>query len=244
MRSCWSDPVTGSEELFDRGEEYARMLEQGIRLSGEDQGYFIDGRLKDLATHVPRTQVRRVLDFGCGSGAATARIAKWFPNAEVWGLDLSAPAIAYARKHHGGERIQFESLDHFQATPSFDLCHCNGVFHHIPVRQRLDAARLVYRALVPGGRFAIFENNPLNPGTRMVMKRIPFDRNAIPLKPRDTTRLLKEAGFTLAGRCRFLFYFPRFLAGLRFAEPWLVHLRLGAQYYALATKPTTASGEE
>lgn len=236
--------MTVCEELFDRGDEYAEMLDQGLQLSGEDQGYFIDGRLKDLAMHVPSDAVRRVLDFGCGSGAATARLAKWYPKAEILGVDLSSHAIGYARKHNSGKRIWFESLDHLPAGQSFDLCYCNGVFHHIPIDQRMDAARLVYEALVSGGRFALFENNPLNPGTRMVMKRIPFDRNAITLTPWQTTRLLRQAGFRQVGRCRFLFYFPRFLAALRFTEPLLVHLPLGAQYYALATKPASGSGNQ
>src|SRR5437870_1900508 len=56
---------------------------------------------------------------------------------------------------------------------SFDLCYCNGVFHHIPPHERLGAARLIFRSLARGGHFALFENNPLNPGTRMVMRRIP-----------------------------------------------------------------------
>ena len=36
-------------------------------------------------------------------------------------------------------------------------------------------------ALRPGGLFAFWENNPWNPGTRLVMSRIPFDRDAITL---------------------------------------------------------------
>ena len=39
-------------------------------------------------------------------------------------------------------------------------------------------------ALLTGGVLALFENNPWNPGTRLVMKRIPFDRNAQTISPR------------------------------------------------------------
>lgn len=42
---------------------------------------------------------------------------------------------------------------------------------------------LVRRSLRPGGVFAFWEINPWNPGTRHVMSRIPFDRDAIMLTP-------------------------------------------------------------
>jgi hypothetical protein len=110
------------------------------------------------------------------------------------------------------------------------------VFHHIAPSERMRAAGLVRDALAPGGRFAFMENNPWNPGTRMVMRRIPFDRDAIPISPRRARALLHAAGFALRAPTRFLFFFPRSLAWLRFAEPALSGLPLGAQYCVLAMR--------
>ena len=60
------------EVLFDLSDEYRQMLNQGIRLSGESQEFFIHGRIESLASRLPADfAVRRVLDFGCGIGAAT-----------------------------------------------------------------------------------------------------------------------------------------------------------------------------
>ena len=40
-------------DLFDKSEEYEAMLDQGLRLSGEDRHYFIAGRLQALrAVHL------------------------------------------------------------------------------------------------------------------------------------------------------------------------------------------------
>ena len=100
---------------------------------------------------------------------------------------------------------------------------------------------MIHRALKPGGRFALMENNPWNPGTRLVMDRIEFDRGAVPLSPPQARRLLIAGGFGRCAPARFLFYFPRPLAFLRFSEPWLARIPLGAQYYFLATRTQAAT---
>ncbi len=229
------------QNLFDLGEQYAEMLDKGIHLSGEDQFYFIEGRLKEVLARLPSGfNPKRILDFGCGIGCTSKYLSELFPRAQVVGVDTAAQAIKYAREHHGASQVRFETIDELKTEGSFDLAYCNGVFHHIPPDERQPAGALVYRSLAPGGRFALFENNPINPGTRMVMKRIPFDRDARMLYPWETTRLLKEAGFQHVLPPRFLFYFPRQLAVLRFAEPWFTRLPLGAQYYALGIKSDDA----
>jgi hypothetical protein len=70
----------------------------------------------------------------------------------------------------------------------------------------------------------------------MVMSRIPFDRDAIPLSFLETRRRIKAAGFHVVGS-RFLFYMPNALAPLRFIEPLFLKVPLGAQYYVLARVP-------
>jgi SAM-dependent methyltransferase len=229
--------MSSPNNLFDLTDEYTRMLSQGIRLSGEDQTFFINGRLKDLKATLAGWEPRRILDFGCGLGLGATALARVFPQAEVVGVDAAEEAVRYAQNEHGSGRIRFQTLDQPLEKDAFDLAYCNGVFHHILPQERIHAATLVRQALKPGGHFALFENNPWNPGTRMVMARIPFDRDAIPLPPPENARLLREAGFEITRSLRFLFYFPKPVAFLRFAEPWLASLPLGAQYYALAQKP-------
>ncbi len=228
-----------ANDLFDLSEQYVEMLSRGIRLSGEDHRFFIRGRLRDLVRCLPaENPPRRVLDFGCGLGETSAALSELFPTAEVLGVDTAAAAVEHARAHYASRRgLRFEMLDRLATDGSFDLCYCNGVFHHIPPPERAAAASLIHGSLAPGGRFALFENNPLNPGTRMVMRRIPFDRDAIPLKHWEPVRLLDRAGFQIGGRPRFLFYFPRMLAGLRPIERSLVHIPLGAQYWVMGLKP-------
>ncbi len=212
------------------------MLERGLRLSGESRDYFMAGRVRDLRAQLGGFEPRRVLDFGCGIGDTAAHLAQVFPAAQVLGVDTAPNAIEHARRLHGGERVRFALLRDFAEENAFDLCYANGVFHHIRPAERLGVVRTLHRALVSGGRFALMENTPWNPGTRWVMARIEFDRDAVPVGPGEVRRLLREGGFAHTSRPRFLFVFPRALRWLRFLEPWFASLPLGAQYYVVAVK--------
>ncbi|HYF34221.1 MAG TPA: methyltransferase domain-containing protein, partial [Prosthecobacter sp.] len=117
-----------------------------------------------------------------------------------------------------------------------DLAYCNGVFHHIPVAERDDAIASIFKALKPGGHFALWENNPWNPAVWFVMSRVPFDHDAILLWPRETRMRLRAAGFRII-ETRFWFVFPAALARLRFSEKALSRMPLGGQYVVLAQKP-------
>jgi SAM-dependent methyltransferase len=226
-----------ADNLFDRSAEYDAMLDRGLRLSGENRHYFARGRLRDLYRQLPAGfRPRRILDFGCGLGDSARLLADHFPTASVLGLDTALNALAHAREVHGNARIEFAHGD-LPADQSFDLCFVNGVFHHIEPVHRQGVVRRIWESLAPGGFFAFCENNPWNPGTRLVMYRIPFDRDAEPIPPIAARRLLHAGGFEQLFPTRFLFYFPRFLAWLRPMERWLARLPFGAQYYVLAHKP-------
>jgi SAM-dependent methyltransferase len=225
------------EPLFECASEYESLLAQGTRLSGEDRHFFIRGRVADLAAHLPSGfRPRRIVDFGCGLGDTSRRLADAFPDAQVLGIDTADAAIAWAREHHAGPRVSFGTVDDLASSGVFDLCYVNGVLHHVPPDRRPAMLGMVRDALRPAGLFALFDNNPWNPGARMVMHRIPFDRDAIPVSPRQARALLTASGF----RCletRSLFWFPRPLAILRALERPLARVPLGAQYWVLAAKP-------
>jgi SAM-dependent methyltransferase len=223
------------EQLFDRAAEYEAMLNQGIGLSGENQEFFMLGRVRDMQAQVPPSP-RRILDFGCGIGKSCAHLASVFPTAYVVGADLSEDALRHARTSFGSDRVTFVNITDLPQLERFDLCYINGVFHHILPDERQQTLMMIKELLTPGAHLALFENNPWNPGTRMVMRRIPFDRDAIPLSFLETRQRIKGAGFTICGT-RFLFYMPKALAPLRFIEPWFVSVPLGAQYYVLACVP-------
>jgi SAM-dependent methyltransferase len=222
---------------FEDRSVYDSDLNRSLRISGENNFYFLQGRVLDLEKRLgPDRRPRRILDYGCGTGDTTAFLSEVFPDAEVTGFDTAEGAIREARSQHESDRVHFESGAELPANERFDLCYVNGVFHHIEPSRRVAVVRQIRNSLCTGGQFALMENNPWNVGTRIIMRRIEFDRDAIPISPPEAGRLLREGGFSECGDPRWLFFFPRPLAFMRFLEPRLARFPLGAQYYYLATK--------
>ena len=227
-------PPTSEFDGF--ADNYDQALQNGLSLSGETKDFFANGRVNILARLLGARPFPRILDYGCGTGSATPYL-RALPNVSaVIGVDISDKSLDCARATYQHPHVEFHNLSTLSQLASFDLAFCNGVFHHIPTFERLGSLSQIYHALKPNGLFAFWENNPWNPGTRWVMSRVSFDRDAILLWPKEARRLLSEAGFEVV-LTHFAFIFPKALGFLRFAEWPLRNLPLGAQYMLLARKP-------
>jgi SAM-dependent methyltransferase len=234
--------AAGSSAFDAVAQSYEAALDQGLRLSGERPDYFAERRIAWTARVLEGTIIRRVLDFGCGVGIAAPRLSEQFRPVTIWGFDPSTAAIARAKKDHPAtDQTQFEFTadDATIPTGEIDLAYCTGGFHHIPLAERASALAVVRRSLRPGGWFALWENNPWNPGTRWVMSQIPFDRDAETLSPPSCRQMLWEAGFHVV-RTDAWFMFPHMLRWLRPVEYLAHRLPLGAQYLVLARKPAAS----
>jgi SAM-dependent methyltransferase len=216
---------------------YDSALNQGLALSGESKEYFAHERVRWLAGRLSSlgVQPRGVLDYGCGTGGTSPELLEQLRARMVVGVDASHESLDVARATHADPRLQFKTLSELDPSAQFQVAYCNGVFHHVEPGQRLDALGYVYRSLSEGGVFALWENNPWNPGTRLVMRRIPFDRDAQLLSPPHARELVTRAGFTVL-RTDFLFFFPRVLSALRPLEARLAGVPAGAQYMILCRK--------
>ncbi|MHB2025238.1 MAG: class I SAM-dependent methyltransferase [Elusimicrobiota bacterium] len=221
-------------DCFNSDRDYDEVLNKGLRLSGENKEFFIRGRILDMIAALPRScRPARILDFGCGTGTTCRILAEFFPEAQVVGVDSADKPLKQARETVRLSRVSFNLLKDVDANGGFDLCYVNGVFHHIEPEFRPEIINSIRALLKPGAYLSFFENNPWNPGTRIVMRLIPFDRESVPLYPSTARRLIKEAGLE-PQPARFLFYFPKILSPLRLLEPALTSLPLGAQYHILA----------
>ncbi len=216
---------------------YDEALAQGISVSGEDKDFFAEGRIVWLRGLLEKSGElpRSVLDFGCGTGSAAPFLRERLGAATVLGVDISSRLIERAAQSYGSDTVRFAAIDAAPPQADLDLAFCNGVFHHIPLDQRDKAVHYVRDSLRPGGLFAFWENNPWNPGTRYVMSKIPFDKDAITLPPPEARRLLRSNGFEIVST-NFLFIFPNALGFLRGLEPPLARLPFGAQYQVLCRK--------
>lgn len=227
-----------AEPLFDQyAGNYDEALARGLAVSGESKDYFAEHRVHLLNTILQSRGFvpRRVLDFGCGTGSAVPWLLSMGGVERVVGADVSDKSVQAAAQTINDPRTSFTSIDNLVEEEPFDLVFCNGVFHHIPVQERARALQLVRRSLRGQGLFAFWENNPWNPGTRYVMSRIPFDRDAVTISPVEADRLVAGHGFRKILRTH-AFIFPASLRFLRWSERLLQSLPLGAQYMVLAAR--------
>ena len=226
---------------FDvHADTYDDDLNRALAASGEDKDYFARGRVQWLATCLKRLgqSAKTALDYGCGIGDTSVLLRELLAVETLVGLDVSEKSLARARQVHGGDNSRFLTFADYSADESIDLVYCNGVFHHIPVAERDTAVDYIYRSLRPGGLFSLWENNPWNPGTRYVMSRCVFDRDAVRLTARESIDRTRKRGFEFVA-LDYRFFFPRFLAPLRILEKELTSVPLGAQYQLLCRKPNS-----
>ena len=104
----------------------------------------------------------RVLDVGCGQGAATRALAA--AGAEVTGADLTPELVAAARRHEAEKPLGIRYLEsdaqRLAELPNaaFDLVTCQLALMDIP---DLDATLIaVHRVLRPGGSFVAVLSHP------------------------------------------------------------------------------------
>jgi 2-polyprenyl-3-methyl-5-hydroxy-6-metoxy-1,4-benzoquinol methylase len=224
---------------FDRySATYDDVLNAGLSVTGEDKEYFAAARVRWTARQLESLAAATytVLDFGCGTGGTVPLLARELGARRVVGVDVSRASIDSARRAYGSDRLQFALTEELPSADRFDVIYVNGVLHHVAASNQSSMLSTIAGSLHPGGVLALWENNPYNPGTRWVMKRLPFDRDAVMLKPSRTRRLVAEAGLRVLST-QYAFFFPRMLSMLRPVESHLRSVPLGGQYLVLAERP-------
>ena len=219
---------------------YVETIESAIGASGEPHDYFVQLKADITRDLLGAAQPRDVLDFGCGIGLSTHALHRVFPSASVVGSDDSRESLAIAEREPTSTRLRFvnsgpDGLPF--ADGSFDLAFTACVFHHILPAERRRWAVEIARVVRPGGAVIVFEHNPWNPLTVRAVRNTPFDAGVVLLPASETHALLRHAGLRVR-RPAFYAFFPRALASLRPAEPWMRWLPIGAQYFVLGRKVT------
>jgi SAM-dependent methyltransferase len=115
----------------------------------------------------------------------------------VWGLEVSAPIAAEARRRLGDDRIHVGTLeDAPYAAGQFDLVTFWDVVEHLP--DPVDALRRARRLLKPGGLLLIETQNVESRFARLMGRRWQHFKQAEHLwhfSPTTATRLLEAGGF-------------------------------------------------
>ncbi len=226
----------GRTEFDEFACRYEKTMERSCAMSGESPDFYAKERIQwcfqRLRSYLP---TETVLDFGCGTGGSIGYFFDILGCKSVIGIDPSGESLQAAQKRHSGRNVRLSTPEAFIPSRNIPLAFCNGVFHHIPVSDRLHALGFIRDSLSENGIFMFWENNPWNPIVVYGMSLNQFDRNAQTLSPRSSVQMLKAAGFRIQS-VDYCFFFPHFARGLRKLEPALRWLPLGAQYFVLARK--------
>ncbi len=225
---------------FDKyADSYESELSSALAVSGEGSEFYASERIRWLKRRLGRfanLHLNEVLDYGCGIGGSSPILLEVLCPKEVIGVDVSPRSIDVARARFASSQLKFFTVSEYVPDGSVDLVYCNGVFHHIPPARRSAALDWIRSVLRPGALFAMWENNPWNPGTRYIMSRCAFDDDAITITPSSARTTLRRAGFEVI-EVTFRFLFPRALSALRPLEPIVSGMPLGGQYQVLSRKP-------
>lgn len=126
----------------------------------EDPRYVEHYLRHEVLSYVPPDAFRgkRILDFGCGSGASSVVLARLLPECEIVGVELEERLLRIARlraQHFGLQRARFFRSPSGDTLPdglgSFDFVLFSAVFEHLLPRERRTVLPLVWRRLNPGG---------------------------------------------------------------------------------------------
>jgi SAM-dependent methyltransferase len=111
---------------------------------------------REILSVLPRKDYRRILEIGTSSAHYTLQLARTFPEAELWGCDLSLRMLEQAQRvaNEYGYRwrlFQLAGEDTGFEAASFDLVTSYIVLHEIPAAVTEAQLREAFRLLRPGG---------------------------------------------------------------------------------------------
>lgn len=225
--------MTNKVDFDDYTENYNQLLKEGTGFFSSSEEYFARYKV-DLVRKQVHTPANRILEYGCGIGRNIPFLQRAFPNAVIMGSDISGASLEIARRDNMGVEFFLED-ENFESTNLFDVIFVAGVFHHIPVVQRAEVAKTLFKRLSPSGQLFVFEHNPFNPVTRRIVNNCPYDEDAVLLKPSELKKILSEAALVVERKAYCLFV-PPSLSVLARMESRLGWLPLGGQYWVQARR--------
>ena len=159
----------GTIEIYSK----AKGMRENSKAGSDAIGQFLAGLYK---RDFPAATPSRILDMGCGTGDQTLAYARAFPDAEIHGLDASAPFVRYAHAlaESQGKAVTFHHLN-AQETDfpdgHFDAIFSHILFHETSHKVLPQIMAEAYRLLAPGGVFLNLDV-PYQPAVTPLIRQI------------------------------------------------------------------------
>jgi SAM-dependent methyltransferase len=184
------------------------LYERGVYLYGMGfGGPFNDGKGRSVCNYIvknlPELKPRRILDMGCTVGHS---FKEYFPESEVWGIDLTAPLVRYAHARSAalGMEVNFAQMNAEKTEfedASFDLVVSHILLHETSGKAMPRIFDESFRLLKPGGWMIHADLPPfdlMDPFTQFILDNETYYNNEPfwgAMRDMDQIELAKRAGF-------------------------------------------------
>jgi SAM-dependent methyltransferase len=217
-------------------DRYRDELDRAVSFSGASHDFFTRAKTDELVRlarlHLGDPTRLEALDVGCGIGLTDRHLAGRFRT--LTGTDISPGVLETAARENPSVQYKLAERGWLPFDDdAFHLAFAVCVVQVVAPKERPQFVAELARVTRPGGLIVVFEHNPFNPLTRLVVRRCEFGEDARMLGMAEAERLVHENGLTLVDR-GFLLLFPSRRKRVLAVERALRRLPLGAQYYVAA----------
>jgi len=225
---------------FDKfAHDYAAAMDNPLKkISGKTQDDFLWPKVNLMLDfeNIGSNSEMRVLDFGCGTGDFLKLLSSVRPNWSLEGTDISLGMLEEANRRFLQANSPIPRLflaESLLQQDQYDIIIASCVFHHIPPADWKKNFEIIAKLLKPKGQFFLFEHNPWNPFTQLIVKTSKIDENAVLLSSRKALSIIKKSGFHTINIQYFMFLPPKLVFSKKI--DWAFRkIPLGAQYFISA----------
>lgn len=126
----------------------------------ENQHETLVGCMNGVTVHAPVTSPKQIVDVGCGTGVVTCCLGERFPDALVWGIDLSPVPVMHHQKPNNVTFVRGDFLTLVAGDGRFAKGSTDLIFSRLLVFGMTDWQRYIETAasmLKPGGYMEVQE---------------------------------------------------------------------------------------
>lgn len=176
---------------------------------------------------------KTILDVGCGTGELETNLASQF---DMVGVDLAVSVLRVAKDRRRDCEFLRASCNKMPFRDSvFTLGLVVNVLHHLKLDDRQMLFSEISKKIAPGGHVVVFEHNPKNPLTRLVVRGCQIDRGVVLLNTKDVTSLASASKIAKLD-IKYLTFFPPVLSFMNSHEKRMQRLPLGGEFMFLGRK--------
>lgn len=148
-----------TQEYYNQVGNYFNVMAERF-VDKRDENSIFAGMRRSFREHVGHPDPKNILDIGCGPGTDVIHFARKYPNAKVYGIDVSETMINIAKGNTAAEQVTnteylvagIETLhEHLEKGTKFDIIYVFfGALN--TVSSLKDVADIITNLLNPGGK--------------------------------------------------------------------------------------------